>query len=128
VLSLCSRGLLRAAVSQPVLLEAETNIRRKLAERALDRHFNQLANTPMIIAPVPPLPFRRQHWSHVNPKDDHVIAAAVEIGATYLLTLDRGFAIEVNIGATTILATTPGDFIVGELRLHPDLESLRESQ
>ena len=126
VLSLCRRGLLRAAVSQPVLLEAETNLRHKLPPEVLTAHRVQMAETPMAIAPVPPLAMRRRLQQIVNEKDDHVLAAALIVGARFLLTLDRALANEVNQGGLPIRAISPGEFIVEELIDHPDISRLRE--
>lgn len=127
VMSLCRRGLLRAAVSQAVLLEVETNLRRKFPPAVLTAHREQLAETPMAMAPVPTLAVREELRRVVNAKDDHVLAAALAIRAPFLLTLDQRFAEEVNRAALPIRALSPGEFITEELPFHPDVAHLRET-
>jgi hypothetical protein len=53
LLSLCARGFLKAAVSQPVLLEAQNNIQAKLGEEAIQRYQNLLAIVPFSLAALP---------------------------------------------------------------------------
>ena len=126
VLSLCARGFLRAAVSHPVLLEAETNIRVKLPPAALAAHHRQLLATPMIVAPVPTPAARRRVRRLINPKDEHVVAAAVAIRAPFLLTLDQPLEEEVNRSGLPLRAYAPGGVITGELPSHPDVARLRD--
>lgn len=83
ILSLCRRGLLQGAVSQPVLLEAEGNIARKLGVDALARFTQLLVESLLVVAPVPDAAAREQYRVLAGPKDDHVVAAAVAINAAY---------------------------------------------
>lgn len=53
LLSVCSRGFLKAAVSQPVLLEAERNIFENLGNEALHVYHRLIVLTPMMVVPVP---------------------------------------------------------------------------
>ena len=53
LLALCLRRLIRGAVSQPVLLEAQRNIQRKLGEEELNSFYRLLVLIPFILAPVP---------------------------------------------------------------------------
>jgi predicted nucleic acid-binding protein len=126
LLSLCARGFLRAAVSQPVLLEAETNLLAKFPPSALATHRRQLAATPMIITPVPSAAARRRYAGLINPKDDHVVAAAIAVRAPFLLTLDQSLENEVNRASLPLRAYAPGGFITGELPSHPDFSHLRQ--
>ena len=53
LLSLCARGYLKAAVSQPVLLEAQSNIQAKLGDEAIKRYHNFLAIVSFTLAALP---------------------------------------------------------------------------
>ena len=120
LLSLCARGLLQGAVSQPVLLEAERNIAGKMEAVDLAAFHRLLALTPLSLAPLPPSQ-AMQSLSHiVNPKDVHVVAAAQEVEAPFLITLDRGLAAEVNEADLPMQALTPGDYIKTVLPHHVD--------
>ena len=126
LLSLCARGLLRAAVSQPVLLEAETNILAKFPPAALATQRRQPLATPMIVAPVPSAAARGQYQRLINPKDDHVVAAAIAIRAPFLLTLDQALEEEVNRAGLPLRAQAPARYITGELPSHPGFARLRD--
>ena len=83
LLSLCARGFLKAAVSQPVLLEAQKNIQSKLGDRAIKRFHNLLAIVPFSLAPLPNKEGFARLEKLVNKKDVHVVAAALEIHALF---------------------------------------------
>ena len=53
LLSVCAHGYLGGAASQPVLLEAERNIRVKLGAGALARFYRILQETPLQMVAVP---------------------------------------------------------------------------
>ncbi len=120
LLSLCARGYLTAAISQPVLLEAQSNIQAKLGDEAAQRFYNLLAIIPFILAPIPQS--RKIHQTYldkgINQKDIHVILAAVEVRAPFLLTLDKRFTHETNNAQIGIIALSPGDFIKTVLPQH----------
>jgi hypothetical protein len=96
LLSLCARSLLRGAVSQVVLLEAERNIAAKLSSQVLNRYHQLLQTVPLVVAAVPPLSAQEPWLPMVNAKDAHVLAAALTINAGYLLTLDQRLVAEVR--------------------------------
>ena len=121
MLSIVEKGYLRAVVSQPVLMEAERNIRTKMPAEVLQRYYDLVKRVPWALAPVPRPRDRERYLSVVTEKDGHVIAAAVACGAPFLITLDRPFLGGVNRGGFGILALTPGDFIIQRLPQHPDL-------
>jgi predicted nucleic acid-binding protein len=123
LLSLCARSLLRGAVSQIVLLEAERNIRRKLNRQASQTFRQLLLGTPLIVAPIPPL--SQQFSQIVTKKDEHVIAAVLAISAPYLLTLDKQLEEQVNQADIPVRAFSPGGFIKTILPHHVDFPSLR---
>jgi predicted nucleic acid-binding protein len=125
LLSLCARSLLRGAVSQVVLLEAERNIAAKLSLQALNRYHHLLQTMPLVVAALPPLSSQESWLQMVNAKDVHVLAAALAIDASYLLTLDQQLAVEVNQIGLSLHALTPADFIRLILPSHVDYPSLR---
>jgi hypothetical protein len=53
LLRLCQRDFLRAAVSWPVLWEAEANLLAKFPKSSVDAFHRQLADTAFVIAPTP---------------------------------------------------------------------------
>jgi len=120
LLSLCARGFLRAAVSQPVLLEAQRNIQNKLGEDALSRFYNFLAVVPFILVPVTEKEELRDYYKDINQKDIHVLAAANAVHSPFLITLDKGLLLEVARADLNITALTPSDFIKKILPTHVD--------
>jgi len=125
LLSLCGRGYLTAAVSQPVLLEAQSNIQSKLGEEALTRYHNFLAIVPFSLAALPDKVELKRLGKLINKKDVHVVGAALEIRAPFLLALDKGLVLEVNKAKLEIQAISPGDFIKTVLPNHVDYTSAR---
>ena len=126
LLALCLRRLVRAAVSQPVLLEAQRNIQRKLGEEELNSFYRLLVLIPFILAPVPLKEQSTSIREVINEKDQHVVLAAIAVGAQFLVTLDRGLADQVNHKGLSIRALLPGDFIKTVLPKHVDYPSVRE--
>lgn len=126
LLALCARGYLKAAVSQPVLLEAQNNIQDKLGEKALERFQNLLAIVPFSIAALPNSPKVRRLERIINKKDVHVVGAALEIRASCLLALDKGLVSEVNKAGLGLQAFFPGDFRKTILPNHVDYRSVRK--
>lgn len=126
LLSLCARGVLSAAVSQPVLLEAQRNIQSKLGDRAMGTFYNLLAIVPFSLAPLPNKDEFAKLERLVNKKDVHVVAAALEIGSPFLLSLDKGFVLEVNKANLEIQAYSPGEFIKSVLPTHVDYPSIKD--
>jgi predicted nucleic acid-binding protein len=120
LLSLCARGYLRAAVSQPILLEAQSNIRAKLGDEAVKRYHNFLAIVSFSLAALPDRTELKRLEKSINKKDVHVVAAALEIQAPFLLALDKGLILEVNKSNLGIHALSPGDFIKTILPDHAD--------
>src|SRR5436305_778827 len=72
LLSVCARGFLKAAVSQPVLLEAERNVFDNLGAEALARYYRLVATTPLKMVPLPPNADVERAASIVEAKDAHV--------------------------------------------------------
>jgi len=119
VWNLCERRLLRAAVSQAVLEEAASNLAGKFESHCLLRHQLQLRNCAPHIAPIHRLDVQPRLFPGINPKDEHVVAAAHAIHADFILTLDQPLAAEIERTALGIPARSPGDFIQLDLITHP---------
>jgi predicted nucleic acid-binding protein len=126
LLSLCAKGHLRAAVSHPVLVEAERNLLAKFGTQALATHHHNLLLTPMVLAPVPSAQEIAHYHDAVGENDAHVVAAALASNAPFLLTLDKPLARRVNTADLSILAISPGDFIGTYLPQHPRYPALRD--
>jgi hypothetical protein len=96
-----------------VLLEARVNIAEKFAEPELLRFYQQLAGLDPEMVPGPSPEHLTQAATLVGEKDVHVLAAALECGATYLLTLDRRHLLTqaVQSAALPLRVTTPGEFL-----------------
>jgi predicted nucleic acid-binding protein len=120
LLSLYARNIIKAAVSQSVLLEAQRNVQSKLGEESIRRYFNLLAVVPFALASLPEREELKRLMNLINRKDIHVIAAALEIRAPYLLALDKGLVLEINRANLGIQALSPGDFIKTILPTHAD--------
>ena len=125
LLSLCARNLLRGAVSQAVLLEAERNIRAKLSLHALNAYHELLQVVPFTLASVPHVSTQAAWLQTINAKDTHVVASALVVDAPYLITLDRGLAEEIGRAKLTLQALIPGEFIRTVLPHHVRYPSLR---
>jgi predicted nucleic acid-binding protein len=108
-----------------VLWEAERNIATKLPPLAMAGFRRLVTTTPFVVVP-PPSPADIRHFQLlVNPKDAHVVAAAVAAKAPWLLSLDQPFLREVEAAPITLRGLTPGAFITTVLPAHPDAAHLR---
>jgi predicted nucleic acid-binding protein len=103
-------------------LESRVNIVEKFGETELVRFYQQLAALePEIVAP--PSPQRLEECIPLaSGKDAHVLAAALECGATYLLTLDRRHLLTPAVQAAklAVQVLTPGDFLKALIPWPPD--------
>jgi predicted nucleic acid-binding protein len=126
LLLLCARGYLKAAVSQPVLLEAQKNIQLKLGEESIRRFYNLLAVVPFSLASLPDKAEIARLELLTNKKDVHVLAAALQAQARFLLTLDRRLALEVNQARLGVEGLSPGEFIKNVLPNHVNYPATRE--
>ena len=106
-----------------MLLEAQRNIQAKLGDAATQRFYNLLAVVPFSLTSLPDESEFKRLEKFINKKDVHVIAAALEIHALFLLTLDKGFVLEVNKANLGIQAFSPGEFIKLVLLKHVDYPS-----
>jgi predicted nucleic acid-binding protein len=98
-----------------VLLEARMNIAEKLGEEELVRFYQQLAAVEPEVVPHPPAERVAECIPLTTEKDAHVLAAALECGAAYLLTLDRRHLLTpaVQSAGLPVEVMTPGEFLRG---------------
>jgi len=121
VLEICAGSRFRGALTLKVLLEARHNIQDRPAlseaegfgEAELLRFYRQLgALEPLMVSP--PSAGRLKLCAGVTAeKDAHVLAAALDSRADYLLTLDRRHFLTpaVHAFAAPMRIATPGDFL-----------------
>ena len=114
-MEVCHGRRLHAAVTVEVLMEARWNISEKFGEPELLRFYQQLATLgPKMVEPPP-----KEQLDRCAPltgkKDAHVLAAALECGAAYLLTLDRRHLLTpvVDGAGLPVELMTPGGFLQG---------------
>ena len=112
-LEVCQGTKFRAAVTEEVLSEARVNVAGKFGDAELVRFYEQFAATEPLIVPPPPVSRIEECEPLTTDKDAHVLAAAIEAGAAYLLTLDRRHllndrVIEANL---PVRVMTPRDFL-----------------
>jgi predicted nucleic acid-binding protein len=124
-LAICTRGFLKGAVSHGVLAEAEGNILTNLSQAAQTRYHQEVLSMPLIIAPVPSPTDREAVAAITGAKDAHVLAAALGVGAEFLLSLDKRLINRVNQAELSINALSPGEFITTQLQTHPAYPSMR---
>ncbi len=105
--------MFRAAVTSLVLLEARVNIAEKFSESELVRFYEQVAAVRPKLVPAPSQARIRESARLASEKDAHVLAAAVECKAAWLVTLDRKHLLTpaVMSAPLTLRAGTPGDFL-----------------
>ncbi len=125
LLWLCRRGLLRGAVSQQVLLEAERNIQSKLKPEALRAYHQLLQTTPLLLVGTPSPDQLRGYNERITAKDAHVVAAASAIHAAFLITLDKQLGEQTNAMGEAVRALSLGAFITTVLPGHVDYPSIR---
>jgi predicted nucleic acid-binding protein len=120
LLSLCTAGLLRGAVSPLALLEAFRNIQSKMGQSAARAFEALLTGTPLIIGELPGEPDLIVFSQIVDRKDAHVLSACVQIGVDFLITLDKKLIVQVNDSLIRLQALSPGEFITAILPGHMD--------
>lgn len=87
ILSLCEAGQVQAVVSEAILDECQRNIQRKLPEM-MPRFQRVMKALKLEVVPYPPLEQVRRCEEIIHRKDAHILAAAIEAGPDYLITLD----------------------------------------
>lgn len=89
ILALCQAGHATPVASQRILLAAERNIRIKLGSEALLRFYEAIAALDLVVVESPTPEEIAVHHHIIDPKDAHVLAAALKGEPDVLLTLDR---------------------------------------
>ena len=114
-IEVCQGRRFRAAITNKVLMEARINISEKFGERELVRFYQQLASLDPEMAPPPTADHIAECVPITTEKDAHVLAAALECKAAYLLTLDRHRLLspEDLSAGLPVRVMTPGDFLKG---------------
>ncbi len=113
VIDVCRGNHFKAAITARVILEARVNISEKFGETELIRFYQLLAALEPEMIPAPTPEKLEQCALLVNRKDIHVLAAALECGAEYLVTLDRRHLLNPALQTRnlTLKIMTPGDFL-----------------
>jgi predicted nucleic acid-binding protein len=78
----------------------------------------------MTLLPLPPSSLVESYQEDFR-EDAHVIAAAIEAGANYLITLDRRLIERVTRSDLPLQAKSPGAFIEEDLATHPSFSEIR---
>jgi predicted nucleic acid-binding protein len=126
LLAICARGFLKGAVSHAVLAEAEGNVLANLPLPARTRYHQEILAIPLIVAPAPGAAEQETAAAITGAKDAHVLAAALCVGAQYLLTLDKRLARRITQEEELSLhVLSPGEFITTKLPTHPAYRSIR---
>ena len=112
-LEVCRGTEFRAAISVRVLLEARVNISEKFGEEDLLRFYRLLAALDPEVVHPPEADQVARCIPLVGDKDAHVLGAALDCAATYLLTLDRRHLLTPSIRSARLplQVLTPGDFL-----------------
>jgi predicted nucleic acid-binding protein len=126
LLAICARGFLKGAVSHAVLAESEGNILTNLPLSALTRYRQEILRIPLVVAPVVSTTEREAAAPITEEKDAHILASALNVGAQYLITLDKRLISQITQEVQLSLhALSPGEFITGALPTHPAYRSIR---
>ena len=114
ILAACQAGGFRAYTTSAVLLESQRTL-EDFPKPSSDRFHQLLDQISWKLLPVPPEAVIGRYAQYVDPKDAHVLAAAVEGRADFLLTLDRRHILAAADGVKQagfpIVILRPGDFI-----------------
>lgn len=113
VLALCRHGRARAVSSRLILREAERNIQSKLGANALLRFYQEIATLDLDLVEAPTPEQVAAQSQLINPKDAHVLAAALKGTVEVLLTLDRKHFLTARVlqAGLPFAILTPGDFL-----------------
>ena len=115
LLDACRLGGFTAQTTFLIIMEALHTLERVFPRRSLARFYTYLAEIDWKILPVPPAEELQEYSSLIDPKDAHVLAAAVEGGSEFLLTLDRRHILAcreaVEKAGLSIRILRPGEFI-----------------
>ena len=131
LLEACKARGFRAQLTSAILLESLRTL-REFPLLSQQRFQRSLAEVSWELLPVPPHEVLDVYIRYVDPKDAHVLAAAVEGGAEFLLTLDRrhilAAAESVKKANLPVVILRPGDFIRQYYPLHVDYPHLPQAR
>lgn len=118
ILELARRGKIKVFASRLALHEAERNLVQKADPKAVTYFHQFLKKTSIRVIPTPPERILERYESYIHPKDVPILAAAIEWGVDFLITLDRRHFLTPKVlslqGKTKI--GTPGIFLQGLVR------------
>ena len=124
LLEACKLGGFTAQSSFLVMLEALHTLKRDFPERSQTRFTAYLAAIDWELLPMPSKEELGKYAPLIDPKDLHVLAAAVVGESQFLLTLDRrhilAAAEAVQAASLPIDILRPGDFIQQYYPLHEE--------
>jgi len=127
LLDACRLGGFATQTTFLIILEAQNALRRDFSQQSLARFHTALAEINWQLLPVPPVAGLQKLTSLIDPEDAHVLAAALEVGSEFLLTLDRRHILAareaVEEAGFPIRILTPGDFIWQYCPLHEEYPS-----
>jgi predicted nucleic acid-binding protein len=127
LLEACKASGFRAQTTFLILLEA-LHALRGFPQESFSRFYHLLMEINWELLPVPSEEKLRKYCQYINPKDVHVLAAAVEGKAEFLITLDRRHILAaseaVKEAGLPIIILRPGDFIRQYYPKHEDYPSL----
>jgi predicted nucleic acid-binding protein len=120
VLEICTGRRYAAVCSPKVIQEAQRNIRLKLTDDELVRFYHLLARLSPALAPPVSEAAEAPYRPLVTAKDSHVIAAAVQGQAHFLISLDRKHLVNDKVRAAGLpfQVMTPGEFLQAVVRAH----------
>lgn len=128
LLEACKLGGFTAQSTFLVILEALHTLERDFPQRSQNRFTEYLGEINWELLPVPSEEELQKYVSLIDPKDLHVLAAAVEGDSEFLLTLDRrhilAAAEAVEKANIPIRILKPGDFIQQYYPMHEEYPSL----
>ena len=125
LLELAHRRFFLVAVSEPVLREAERNLTAKFSPMALARFHWYLEEIEFVLAGVVETDDFGRYEAVTGAKDAHVLAAAIDVDANAIITLDRPLIAGIRSMFPALQAMTPGDFIEGPMKSHPEYLKFR---
>jgi len=127
LLEACKWGGFRALTSVAVLGET-LHALRGFPRVASERFQRLLTEVKWELVAMPPGAILERYEPYIEAKDVHVLAAAVEGRAEFLLTLDRRHILAAAEGieraGLRIVVLRPGDFIRGHYPQHEDYPDL----
>src|SRR5262245_50113316 len=126
IMRFCRRRLLKTATSAAALIESERSIISEFGDSALAAYHLWLINTPIEVVYQPSQIDIRVAQGIVEPKDEHVLAAALSCKARFLISHDKRLVRAVNEADLPISALDPGLFIIGVMPAHRDFDALRD--